>query len=154
MRYMILVEAAAESGTAPVASLLTEMIDYHEQLAKAGALLDGATFKPDAKVLRSRNDDVCDVIGGSLAGTGTPYAGYILIQAKTREEALEWARRFPSPASGQPARLEVRQVDDPDAATLSVPARYQIPVRHVSIPASVVRRGIASPNPTEKEGAS
>ena len=51
MRFMILVKATkdSEAGVMPSPEMLTAMADYHEQLAKAGVLLDGNGLQPSAK---------------------------------------------------------------------------------------------------------
>jgi hypothetical protein len=51
------------------------------------------------------------VIDGPFAETKELVAGYTIIQVKSREEALEWARRFPNPiGDGADAEIEVRQL--------------------------------------------
>jgi hypothetical protein len=121
MRYMIIVKATIESEaeTTPIsvdAGLLTEMAHYHEQLAKAGALLDGSGLKPSSQGWRIRYEgDTRNVIDGPFAETKELIAGYTLIQVKSREEAMEWARRFPNPAGhGKPAEIEVRPLYELD----------------------------------------
>lgn len=116
MRFMLIVKATAESEaeTSPVPdaddALLTEMVEYHEQLTRAGVLLDGSGLKPSSQGWRIQYDgDTRTVIDGPFAETRELIAGYTLIQVKSREEAMEWARRFPNPAGrGKPAELEVR----------------------------------------------
>lgn len=122
MRYMIIVKATAETeaetnpaNEAP--ELLAEMTDYHEQLMKAGILLDGSGLKPSSQGWRIRYDgDTRTVVDGPFAETKELIAGYTLIQVKSRAEAMEWARRFPNPAGrGKPAEIEVRllyELDD------------------------------------------
>jgi hypothetical protein len=120
MRYMIIVKATAESETettpAPDPALLAEMADYHEQLAQAGVLLDGSGLKPSSQGWRIRYDgEQRSVIDGPFAETKELIAGYTLIQVKSREEAMEWARRFPNPAGrGKPAEIEVRPLYELD----------------------------------------
>ena len=121
MRYMIIVKATreTEAETVPVKAdpaLLAEMADYHEQLAKAGVLLDGSGLKPSAQGWRIRYDgDTRTVIDGPFAETKELIAGYTLIQVKSHAEAMEWARRFPNPAGrGKPAEIEVRPLYEPD----------------------------------------
>lgn len=121
MRYMIIVKATAEmeAETHPAnidPELLAEMTDYHEQLTKAGVLLDGAGLKPSAQGWRIRYDgDTRTVIDGPFAETRELIAGYTLIQVKSHAEAMEWARRFPNPAGrGKPAEIEVRPLYEPD----------------------------------------
>ena len=51
------------------------------------------------------------MIDGPFTETKELIAGYTLIQAKSREEALEWTRRFPNPAvDGKAGEIEVRQL--------------------------------------------
>lgn len=121
MRYMIIVKASAETEaeTTPVTAdpaLLAEMADYHEQLMKAGVLLDGAGLKPSSQGWRIRYDgDARSVIDGPFAETKELVAGYTLIQVQSRAEAMEWARRFPNPAGrGKPAEIEVRPLYELD----------------------------------------
>ena len=112
MRFMIIVKATADSeaGVMPDEGLLSRMASYHEALAGAGALLDAAGLKPSATGWRIRYDgEVRRVIDGPFTETKALIAGYTLIQVKSREEAMAWARRFPNPAGdGKPAEIEVR----------------------------------------------
>ena len=121
MRYMIIVKANAESEaeTTPVNAdpqLLVDMTEYHEQLTRAGVLLDGAGLKPSSQGWRIRYDgESRTVIDGPFAETKELIAGYTLIQVKSRAEAMEWARRFPNPVgAGQPAEIEVRELFELD----------------------------------------
>ena len=114
MRFMILVKATpdSEAGKQPPETLFAEMAAYHEALVKAGVLLDGAGLQPSAKGWRVRySGDKRTVVDGPFAETKELVAGYTLIQTKTREEAFEWARRFPNPSidNGE-AEIEVRQL--------------------------------------------
>ena len=112
MRFMIMVRATrdTEAGKQAPESLFGEMAAYHEALAKAGVLLDGAGLQPSTKGWRIRYAGVKRTqVDGPFAEAKELIAGYTLIQTKTREEALEWARRFPNPAAdGGVAEIEVR----------------------------------------------
>ena len=114
MRFMIMVRATrdTEAGKQPPESLFAEMASYHEALAKAGVLLDGAGLQPSAKGWRIRySGDNRTLVDGPFAEAKELIAGYTLIQTKTRDEALEWARRFPNPAPDRGAsEIEVRQL--------------------------------------------
>jgi hypothetical protein len=115
---MILVKAtaASEAGVMPDASLMAAMGAYHEELAKAGVLLDATGLQASSKGWR-----VCysggrrTVVDGPFAETKELIAGYTLIQVRSREEAVEWARRYPAPfgehADGE---IEVRQLFELD----------------------------------------
>jgi hypothetical protein len=114
MRYMIMVRANAdtEAGRFPpdVERLMACMAAYHEDLARAGVLLDASGLQPSSTGWRVQWDAGGQrVIDGPFAESKELIAGYTLIQVRSREEALEWARRFPNPmGEGQPAQIEVR----------------------------------------------
>lgn len=120
MRFMIMVRANAQSESEPAPmpseALLAAMVEYHEELAKAGVLLDAAGLQPSKRGWRVRYEgDRRTVLDGPFAETKELVAGYTLIQVGSREEALEWTRRFPAPFEGQePCEIEVRQLYDLD----------------------------------------
>ena len=114
MRFMIIVKATQnfEDGVMPEESLLNEMVTYHEELQKAGVLIEGSGLHPSSKGWRIKySGDKRSIIDGPFAETKELIAGYTLIQVKSKEEALEWTRRFPNPAGkGLEAEIEVRQL--------------------------------------------
>lgn len=114
MRFMIIVKATAtsEAGVMPEESLMAVMGAYHEELAKAGVLLDATGLRPSSEGWRIQySKGPRRVIDGPFAETKELIAGYTLIQVRTREEAMEWARRFPAPFGEQAeGEIEVRQL--------------------------------------------
>ncbi len=122
MKFIILVKATADTeaepdtGNAPDETLFAEMAAYHEELTQAGVLLDGAGLQPSAKGWRIRyRGGQRSVIDGPFTEAKELVAGYTLIQVRNREEAMEWARRFPNPMGAQAdAEIEVRQLFDLD----------------------------------------
>ena len=114
MRFMFIVKATkdSEAGVMPEEKLIAEMAKYHEELQKAGVLLDGSGLQPSSKGWRIHYDgDKRTVVDGPFPETKELIAGYTLIQVKSREEAMEWARRFPNPAvDGKRGEVEVRQL--------------------------------------------
>jgi hypothetical protein len=114
MRFMIIVKATAdtEAGMRPEEKLFHDMAAYHEDLAKAGMLLDGSGLQPSSKGWRIKYDGAKrTLVDGPFAETKELIAGYTLIQAKSREEAIEWTRRFPHPmGDGKSCEIEVRQL--------------------------------------------
>ena len=118
MRFMIIVRATAESerGGLPGEALLAAMAAYHRQLAEAGALLDANGLKPSREGWRVHYQagQLARIVDGPFAETKELVAGYTLIQARSREEALEWSRRFPAPFEGQPCEIEVRPLFELD----------------------------------------
>jgi hypothetical protein len=119
MRFMILVKATedSEAGVMPGEELLDEMIGYHEELAKAGALVDGSGLKPTSEGWRIRySGGRRIVVDGPFAETKELVAGYTIIDVASREDAVEWTRRFPNPTpDGRDCEIEVRpffELDD------------------------------------------
>ena len=114
MRYMIIVKATpdSEAGVMPDETMLNSMATYHEQLAKAGVLLDGSGLQASSKGWRIQYDgDTRTITDGPFTETKELIAGYTIIQVRSREEALEWTRRFPNPAGvGKRTEIEVRQM--------------------------------------------
>lgn len=114
MRFMFVVKASkdSEAGIMPSAELISAMADYHEDLAKAGVLLDGSGLQPSSKGWRiTWSGGRKTVTDGPFAETKELIAGYTIIQVKTREEAMEWANRFPNPQM-ENGQIEVRQMFD------------------------------------------
>ena len=112
MRFMVIVKATkdSEAGVMPDDKLLAEMATFHEELQKAGVLRDASGLKPTRHGWRIRYaGDKRSVIDGPFAETKELVAGYTMIEVNSREEALEWTKRFPNPSldNGE-AEIEVR----------------------------------------------
>ena len=114
MRFMIIVKASkdSEAGVMPEEKLIAAMATYHEELAKAGVLLDASGLQPSAKGWRVKySGGKRTVIDGPFTEAKELIAGYTLIQVKSKEEAIEWTRRFPNPAGeGKEGEIEIRQL--------------------------------------------
>jgi hypothetical protein len=114
MRFMIIVKATldSEAGVMPQESLFEKMGKYHEQLAKAGVLLDASGLQPSSKGWRiTYVGDKSTFVDGPFAESKELVAGYTLIEVKSREEAVEWTKRFPNPSvDGIAGEIEVRQL--------------------------------------------
>ena len=118
MRFMIVVKATKESeaGVMPHEKMLTDMAKYHEELQKAGVLLDASGLQASAKGWRIKySGQKRTVVDGPFAEAKELIAGYTMIQVKSKDEAMEWARRFPNPAlDGKDGEIEVRQLFELD----------------------------------------
>jgi hypothetical protein len=118
MRFMIVVKATKESeaGVMPHEQMLTDMAKYHEELQKAGVLLDASGLQASAKGWRIKySGQKRTVVDGPFAEAKELIAGYTMIQVKSKDEAMEWARRFPNPAlDGTEGEIEVRQLFELD----------------------------------------
>lgn len=121
MRFMIIVKATrdSEAGVMPedaLIALIAQMGKYHEELAQASMLVDGAGLKASSHGWRIQySGDKRTYVDGPFTETKELVAGYTLIQAKSREEAIEWTKRFPNPShfNGE-AQIEVRQLFSPE----------------------------------------
>ena len=114
MRFLIIVKANrdAEAGVMPEESLLAAMAKYHEDLAKAGVLLDANGLHPSSKGARIRySGGKRSVVDGPFAATKELIAGFTLIQVKSKAEAIEWAKRMPAPhGDHNDSEIELRQL--------------------------------------------
>ncbi len=113
MRFMIIVKATkdSEAGVMPSEKLIAEMTRYHEELAKAGAVIDASGLQASSKGWRIKYAGAKRTfVDGPFAETKELIAGYTIIQVKSRAEAIEWSKRFPNPAiDGKEGEIEVRQ---------------------------------------------
>jgi hypothetical protein len=114
MRFMMMVipkgyETAA-SDAAPSAEAVARMMEYNKNLQKAGVLLglDGL-FPPSTGARVSYADGKATVTDGPFAEAKETIGGYWIIQVRSREEAIEWARRA-SMSSNE--IIEVRQIQE------------------------------------------
>jgi hypothetical protein len=115
-KFMVFVKASDESegGQMPSEQMLTEMGNFNEEMVKAGIMLGGDGLHPSSKGARIQFDgDERTVVDGPFAETKELIAGYWIIQAKSREEAIEWMKRCPNPMEGG-GELEIRQVFEPE----------------------------------------
>jgi hypothetical protein len=117
MRFMMIVKATddSEAGVLPSEEMLTEMGKYNEELAKAGVMLAGEGLQPSSKGARIHfSGDKRTVTDGPFTESKELIAGFWLIQAKSLEEAIEWAKRCPNPAGEAEGQIEIRQVFEAD----------------------------------------
>ena len=111
MRFMMIVKANedSEAGVLPSKELIAAMGKYNEELAKAGVLLAADGLQPSSKGARvSYSGRERTVTDGPFAETKELIAGFWIIQAKSLDEAVEWAARVPFEAG----QVEVRQVQE------------------------------------------
>ncbi len=114
MRFMIIVKATkdSEAGKMPEEALIAEMAKYHEELAAAGVLRDASGLQASAKGWRIQySGKERTFVDGPFAEAKELIAGYTIIEVNSREEAVQWTRRFPNPAiNGKQGEIEVRQI--------------------------------------------
>src|SRR5207247_10213683 len=109
MRFMMIIKACKESeaGILPSEELIAAMTKYNEELAKAGALLDLSGLHPSSKGARVKfSGGKPRVVDGPFTEAKELIGGYWVIQVKSKEEAIEWAKRVPF----QDGEIEIRQL--------------------------------------------
>jgi hypothetical protein len=113
MRFMMILKASkeTEAGVMPEEKLIAAMTKYNEELAKAGVLRDLAGLYSTAKGARIKYAaGKPSVVRGPFPATPDLMAGYWVIDVKSLEEAIDWARRAPAPhGDGKDAEIELRQ---------------------------------------------
>lgn len=114
MRAMILIKATAdtEAGVMPRPEVFEEMGRYNEELVNAGILLAGEGLHPSSQGARVKTSGgKKTVVDGPFAETKELIAGFWIIEVKSLDEAVEWAKRVPTgPADAPDVELEVRRV--------------------------------------------
>src|SRR5258705_4435736 len=116
MRFMMLVIPKgydrAKAGAMPDAEIVAAMTKYNESLQKAGVLLSLDGLHPPSMGARvSFSGGKAKVTDGPFAEAKEVLGGYWMIQVKSKEEAIEWAKRCPMPDGDI---VEVRQVQEFD----------------------------------------
>ena len=114
MRFMIIRKADrnTEAGALPTQELLAAMMKYNEELVKAGVMLQGEGLQPSSKGTRVKLNKLAPgkpvVTDGPFTETKELIAGFTMIQVRSKEEAIEWVKRWP--VEDGDAELEIRQV--------------------------------------------
>jgi hypothetical protein len=110
MRFMMFIKIpAGDENFEPKAEDMQAMMRYNEELTQAGALLSLDGLQPPSKgaTVTFGDDRRATVVDGPFAEAKEVVGGYWIIQTKSKEEAVEWAKRVPADP-GQV--IEVRQV--------------------------------------------
>jgi hypothetical protein len=112
MRFMVIIKATAESEkerARPDPQFLAEMGKYNEELIKAGVVLAMDGLHPSSKGARVKfSGKSRTVIDGPFTESKELIAGFWILQVKSLEEAIEWAKRGPS--SPRDYEVEIRQI--------------------------------------------
>jgi hypothetical protein len=112
MKFMLILKASkdSEAGKMPSEELISAMVKYNQDQAKAGILLDAAGLYPSSTGARINvsASGTKTVVDGPFTESKELVGGYWVIQVKSIEEAIEWAKRAPI-GPGQESQIEVRQ---------------------------------------------
>jgi len=113
MRFMMIVKPPPYEGT-PDPKEMAAMGRYNDELRRAGVLLDLNGLESTAKGFKVKfSGNKRTVFDGPFSEAKEVIGGYWLIQVRSREEALEWAKRIPFGTEvhpGHDVEVEVRQV--------------------------------------------
>ncbi|GAA3948537.1 YciI family protein [Actinomadura viridis] len=94
MRYLAVLDVTKQPSTPPPPALMEAIIALGEEATRAGVLLDTAGLAPSSAGARVA------VADGEITITDGPFAdtkemiSYALYDVRTKEEAVEWSRRF------------------------------------------------------------
>ena len=111
MRFMIIRKAdkQTEAGVMPSQALLESMGKYMEEMANAGVLRAGDGLRPSRDGARVKfRKGKPTVTDGPFAETKELIAGYAIIEVKSKQEALDWVKRWPADDADGEVELEVR----------------------------------------------
>jgi hypothetical protein len=98
MRFMMLVKAdpRSETGAMPDERTIADMLRYNEELSRAGLLLAAEALHASSQGVRVHyREGKFTVMDGPFTESKDLVAGFWLIRAKSREEAIEWAKKVP-----------------------------------------------------------
>lgn len=112
MRFMVMVKANKESeaGAMPDPKMLEEMGKFNEELLKAGVMLAAEGLAASSKGARIVfNGNKRTVVDGPFPETKELVAGFWIWKVKSKEEAIEWAKKCPNPHQGG-GEIELRQI--------------------------------------------
>lgn len=111
MRFLSIYKSV-EKGTPPTPEEMARMGELIEEFTKAGVLLSTEGCKPSAKGMRIRKSGAkLTVTDGPFTETKEVIGGFALMQAKTKEELVEWVKRFIQVAGD--GECEIRQLYEP-----------------------------------------
>jgi len=109
MRFIVMVKASkdSEAGILPSTEQFAEMGKFNDELVKAGIMLAGEGLQDSSKGVRISYDGKKRTVrDGPFAETKELVAGFWIWQVKSKQEALEWAKRIPF----QEGEVELRQI--------------------------------------------
>src|SRR5438105_4256005 len=113
MRFMVFVpgNSDSEAGKLPPKELVEKMTKFNEELVKAGVMLAGDGLQPTSKAVKIKYEGgKRTVIDGPFAEAKELVAGYWILQAKSKEEVVEWMKRAPFDGG---VEIQIRPIFDP-----------------------------------------
>ena len=117
-------ETESEASPAPSEELLAEMGAYNEEMIRAGVMLTGEGIKPSAEGFRVvYANGKLSVVDGPFPAAKGLVAGFTHMQVRSKDEAIEWLKRWPASDGGGEVELQLRRVFTTDDFNLSPEVR-------------------------------
>jgi hypothetical protein len=116
MRVLVLIKANkdSEAGVMPSEKLLSEMMQFNEELVNAGIMQAGEGLHPSSKAKRIQFEPTgVSVVDGPFAETKELVAGFWMWKVRDMDEAVSWAKRIPNPDRVH-STVELRPVFEAD----------------------------------------
>src|SRR5256714_13684236 len=109
MRFMVMVRANkdTEAGMMPSTEMLAAMGKFNEAMVKAGIMLAGEGLHPSKRATRLKFSGATPTVINGPFPTSELVCGFWMLQAKSRDEVVDWMKRAPF---GDGAQIEIRQV--------------------------------------------
>ena len=117
MKFMLIRKAdeETEAGAKAGEKLIQDMANYNEEMLKRGVMIDGMGLHPSSRGARVKfSKGKPRVIDGPFTEAKELIAGFTLIEAKSKEEAIEWVKRWPASDANGNVEIEIRQVYELD----------------------------------------
>ena len=113
MRFMIIrkADAETEAGVEATEELVTAMLAYNQEMIDAGVMIEGAGLKRSARGARvSFSNGKPTVTDGPFAESKELVAGFSILEVKSKEEAIEWVKRWPPLDGHGNVQIEIREL--------------------------------------------
>jgi hypothetical protein len=115
MRFMVIrkadAETEAEAGPAPGADLVEAMMKYNAELIAAGVMLAGDGLQPSSKGARVKfRNGTPTITDGPFTEAKELIAGYSIFKVSSKQEAIEWLKKWPTLDGHGNVELELRQL--------------------------------------------
>jgi hypothetical protein len=114
MRFLSMIRIDESSDLQPSEQLMADMGKLMEEMTQAGVMIDTAGLRPTSEGVRVRlSRGELSTIDGPFAESKEVIGGYALIEAKSKQEAIEWTKRFLLVHGDEwEFECEVRQLDE------------------------------------------
>ena len=116
MRFISMIRIEEDPSRVPSEQLMSDMGKLIDELTRAGQLVSTAGLRPTSEGVRVRlRGGKLSVVDGPFAETKEVIGGYAILEAKSRQEAIELTRRFLKVHGDDwDIECEVRQLDGPE----------------------------------------